>query len=135
MLARASNGIATVMSGCCCFSASSIELRVDRYNTLSRSIRARKGVNCGTGKLNRKVSTGLETTISKNTRGSSGSKSIIQRYVIGRPLVPHDPQEVSEWWRRGGPLTTYWLGPPPKEKMGDGVCATPTTGGRDGSMS
>jgi hypothetical protein len=36
------------MSGWCCFSADSIELRVDRFNTLSRSIRTRKGVNCGT---------------------------------------------------------------------------------------
>ena len=82
MSVPASKGIATVMSGWCCFSANSIELRVDRFNTLSRSIRTRKGVNCGTGKLNRKISsTGLETTISRNTRGSSGSKSIIQRYV------------------------------------------------------
>jgi hypothetical protein len=52
MFVPASNGSATVMSGWCSFSADSSELRVDRYNTLLRSIRTRKGVNCGTGKLN-----------------------------------------------------------------------------------
>ena len=66
MCVPASNGIATVMSGWCRFSANSIELRVDRYDTRLRSILTSKGVNCGMGKLNRKVSsTGLDTTISK----------------------------------------------------------------------
>jgi hypothetical protein len=84
MCVPASNGIATVMAVRCCSSADSVQLRVDRHSTQSRSIRTKEGVNGGTGKLNRKVlQPVLRRRLPKNARRQfCGSKSIIQRYVL-----------------------------------------------------